>query len=87
MSSEEKSALRDKQKLLFSSGQFPLTGGAAARRRALKKRRSPLKTLLMGFAAFFFVVVALVILVTEAARADEGAPQRIEIEVTPTEAP
>jgi hypothetical protein len=81
LSSEEKSALRSKQKLLFSSGQFPLQGGAAARRRALKKRRSPLKTLIIGFIAFFFVVVALVILVTKAARADGGVPKKIEIEV------
>jgi hypothetical protein len=81
LSAEEKRALRDKQKLLFSSGQFPLTGGAAARKRALKKRRSPLKTLIIMVASFLLVVVALVILVTKAARADEGAPKKIEVEV------
>lgn len=74
LSSEEKRALRHKQKLLFSSGQFPLTGGAAGRKRALKKRRSPLKALGLGFAAFLILVIALVVLVTKAARADEGEP-------------
>jgi len=81
LSSEEKRALRDKQKLLFSSGQFPLSGGAAARKRALRKRRSPLKTVAIAVVSFLVVVIALVLLVTKAARADEGAPPTKPIDV------
>jgi hypothetical protein len=85
LNQEEKRALRDKQKLLFSSGQFPLQAGDLARRRALRKRRSPLKILIAGVVAVLFVLIALVILLTSQARADEGdKPRAVDFEVSVT---
>ena len=72
LNEEEKRALRDKQKLLFSSGQFPLQGGALARKRALRSRRSPLKTALAVVAGALLVLIALVVLLTRSAHAHAG---------------
>lgn len=64
LSEDEKRALRQKQKLLYSSGQFPLRGNTTKRPR---KRMGPLQVVLMGFVVVIGVAVALVAILTTAA--------------------
>ena len=64
LSEDEKRALRQKQKLLYSSGQFPLRGNATKRPR---KRMTPLQAAAVGLVVVLGVVVALVAILTTAA--------------------
>jgi hypothetical protein len=61
---EEKAALRQKQKLLYSSQQFPLVGGGVKRPR---KRIGTGKVVAAAAAAGLLILVALVVLLTRAA--------------------
>lgn len=64
LSEDEKRALRQKQKLLYSSGQFPLRSTTSGRRP--RKPMSPLKALALGVVVVLGVLVALVAILTTA---------------------
>lgn len=65
LNEDEKRALRQKQKLLYSSGQFPLRGNTTRRPR---RRMSPLQVLGVGFVVVVGVIVALVAILTSAGK-------------------
>lgn len=63
LNEEEKRALRQRQKLLYSSGQFPLRGDASRRPR---RRMSPLQMVLVGFVLVVGAAIALIAILTSA---------------------
>lgn len=71
LSDDEKRALRQKQRLLYSSGQFPLGGGGSGGSRRARRRMSPMKALLTGLTVGLLLLIGLVVLLTKAANASE----------------
>lgn len=70
LSEDEKRALRQKQGLLYSSGQFPLVGNQHGRSRRARRPMSPVKMLVTGAIVLLLTVVGLVMLLTKSARAE-----------------
>ncbi len=70
LSEDEKRALRQKQRLLYSSGQFPLGGNHSGGSRRARRPLSPLKALLTGVVVVLVLLIGLVLLLTKSARAE-----------------
>lgn len=64
LTEDEKRALRQRQKLLYSSGQFPLRGNTTKRPR---KRMSPVQVVLVGLVLVVGAAIALIAILTTAA--------------------
>lgn len=77
LSEDEKRSLRQKQGLLYSSGQFPLKGTHSGPSRRARRPMSPLKALVTGLAVGLLALVALVVLLTKAASAAVPAPLEV----------
>lgn len=88
LSEDEKHALRQKQGLLYSSGQFPLVGGGkGGGSRRPRKRMSPLKALVTGVVIVLITIVGLVALLTSSARAEPLSLQSSSLQSPSSQSP